>query len=183
MSMGESLENLSYFPFLMSYSQGLARRRPYTPETLFENKNPIRSQSDVVEEVNWGTALTGIRDLININGYVLGFRLGLAKDFDLKCHGNEVPGNDNQYETFVIGLTGNPLDLTQKTYLKIKWASDFDRRFAEEIHNMVYKTGLKIWLYKQKLNPNLASKIFEPERLAAFKKALCGEVLGEKRKA
>jgi hypothetical protein len=168
--IGESLENLTYFPFLISYSQGLARTKPGTPETLFENKNPSDLYNDAEKEVDWKVAATGIEDIISTSGYVLGFRVGLAKDFDLKCGGIEVPGSNNQYETFVIGLTGNSLDLTQKTYLKKNWASDFDRDFAELEHNMIYQTGLKVWLCKQKLNPSLASKIFKPENLSAFKK-------------
>ncbi len=110
--------------------------------------------------------------------YNLGFRVAIARDYNITLESEQVPFDNGTYQIFMQGLRGEARSTEHDTHLLYK-------RYHEALANLarlntrIYESGLNVWLQSQGIKTVKAKQISDPESLRTFKLALNGEVLPE----
>ena len=98
-----------------------------------------------------------------IDSYVLGFAVGIAKDFGISLKMTELPIDLETYNDFMTGYNAIPVNLQNDS-------SSGQTRVNETI----YLAGLKVWLNEQGLGAIESRYLRNPNALAGFIAALEG---------
>lgn len=155
---------------LRGYLRGLRRVKPevdpgyYRPDdaTVITLEN-----SHIRMDINKVVALIPFRD-----GYGIGFRVGLMKDFDVALMNGQVPKDDLCYEAFLRGLSG------QEAAFDL-WHAPLLSHQSKAARS--YLGGLEVWLRSQGVTESNNTtfqteirKFMTPSGLEAFKRGLEG---------
>jgi len=130
--------------FLFLYALGLVRRKMNATPTSFTDmpdaKSPAFSKEDAIKVIK------SAYGIFEINYYTLGFMVGLARDCNLICGCNDVPGNDDEYESFAIGRGDGSFELTPKPYLTTNYRYESDREWVENKYRAIHELGKMVRL-------------------------------------
>lgn len=160
---------ISTLPTLEGYVMGLERKEPEETKT-----------ATTTRAADWSAAEQFIAHHLWTEGYFIGFWASIIRDFDLPISHHEIPTGSVDYKLFIAGSRGAEIGVVPMTsYLRQKWATEFDREAAQWYPRMKYTGGLRVWLQQQGLDTELADQLTHPESLRAFKKTLQGQIIDE----
>lgn len=153
--------------FLLGYSHGLERKNPNIPDNIFGEKD-----ENLGEEGNiYRASIEATENTLKTEGYIIGFIVSVAKDFDLTLDQHDIPTDDHSYEVFMAGYEGRTFASVPQPNQNVEWASDFDKDVADLLRRRKYEAGMKIWLRKHKLDINIASEFTDnPQKLEDLKR-------------
>lgn len=152
-------DEIDFPSYLFGIATGLKRALPNTPMVHeFHGSGPEDPQT-------WADTLSFIHNIAKKDGYMIGFLVSLARDYNIITHGHAVPRDIAEYQVYLDGLSAKP----SKYFLR-KGDKSLGGYAPEEYDKRIYLTGLKVWLHEQGLGTIMCPVLLtHPQTLAAFK--------------